>query len=700
MRRSTVPPNSLFNSLLWLCTFLAVIFISCNNKQSEETEYSKEFKPVYDSTNRLFELNKFDQALHYMDSSVQHLSNLTPTDKFRIYGFHYVINNKIKHNNEVALLYADSMLTAASQMTNKKQYIAFLGDANFARGDALFELGRYNDSYSSYYQGYLLGKNNLDNCTLSAYTYRMGMITYKQSNYKFAVTYFKESFEQNKSCKEEFVSFFRQQEVLDNTALGYRNQNMLDSAMVYFNKALQYINENASKYNNRADILEVARAVIYGNQAEVFSNQGKYTEAVSLLKKSIATNLKKGNDNHDAYLSEIKLVNLYMKLHEDALIMPLLTTIRLQLDSLPASDAEAGWNLAAGNYYKSKNDFNKALPYLERYHKIKDSLSARNRTLKESNVNEQVSNLEKQYQIADLRTKERMYIYTAIVFAPMSLIIILLIFRNWKRSRREMDVVSELNKQVNLQKRNLENTLADLEQSSQEKDRILRTVAHDLRNPLGGIASLTGAMVEDADYNNEQIELLRIIKETAYDSLELINEILEATSNTPTELHKQPVDINSLLNNSVELMRFKAAEKNQKIILHTLNAPEELLISREKIWRVISNLISNAIKFSPVGAEICVSITDEYDEVQIAVNDHGIGIPEDIKNQVFNMFTNAKRPGTLGEKSFGLGLSICRQIIEKHHGKIWFESDGANGTTFYIRLSKTTSAVLSEMAAH
>jgi signal transduction histidine kinase len=85
--------------------------------------------------------------------------------------------------------------------------------------------------------------------------------------------------------------------------------------------------------------------------------------------------------------------------------------------------------------------------------------------------------------------------------------------------------------------------------------------------------------------------------------------------------------------------------------------------------------------------------------VEISVNDRGIGIPDNIKNQVFNMFTNAKRPGTLGEKSFGLGLSICKQIIEKHHGKIWFESDSENGTTFYIRLSKTAKPAFAEMVA-
>lgn len=292
-----------------------------------------------------------------------------------------------------------------------------------------------------------------------------------------------------------------------------------------------------------------------------------------------------------------------------------------------------------------------------------------------------------------MRKRQRIYIYGGIIFIGMSLIILLLIYRNWKRSRQEMAIVSALNKQVNLQKANLEQTLQDLELSSQEKDRILRTVAHDLRNPLGGIASLTSAMVEDSDYNNEQLELLRIIKETAYDSLELINEILEATSNSPSEIPKQLVEINSLVNNSVELLRFKAAEKNQKIELRTLETPEEILLSREKIWRVMSNLISNAIKFSPVGATIVVSIVYKDNEIEIAVNDHGIGIPDEIKDKIFNIFTDAKRPGTLGEKSFGLGLSICRQIIEKHHGQIWFESNSHDGTTFYVRLAKTGTPV-------
>lgn len=682
----------LLNGLLWPCMFLALIVSSCNRKKSDPLAYSDAFKPVFDSTNRLLELNQVDMAMNYLDSSVQHI-DLSTADKFRYYAFHYVTNNRVKHNTEMALKYADSMLHVIENSTDKNHYLPYYAEANFARGDVLFEMGRYNESFGNYYQGYLTGKNSLNSCTLSDYTYRMGMIAYKQGSYKFAVNYFKQSFEQCQSCKVEFVSFYRQQEVLDNIALSYKNSNYPDSALIYFNKTLQYINDRAKSYPTRAEILNVARAVVEGNMAEILIAKGQYTHAILLLKKSIAVNLKKGNDNTDAVLSEIKLGQMYLKLNQDDLLTNLLENMRVQLDTIKSSDAEAGWDALMGDYYRKKNDLISAYPYMENYHRIKDSLSKINRTLQGNNVSEQISNLEKQYQIVVLRNKQRIYVYTGLVFLCMSLIIMLLVYRNSKRSQAEMAIVSALNKQVNQQKDELENTLFDLENSSQEKDRILRTVAHDLRNPLGGIASLITTMIEDKEFSSEQIELLKIIKETAFDSLELINEILEATDLTPTQLHKQPVDINLLLINSVELMRFKAAEKNQKITLQPLKSAELLLLSREKIWRVISNLISNAIKFSPVGTEIKVSITDKGSDIQISVSDSGIGIPDSIKNKVFNMFTDAKRPGTLGEKSFGLGLSICRQIIEKHNGKIWFENNKEKGTTFYVRLSKTNITV-------
>ena len=151
----------------------------------------------------------------------------------------------------------------------------------------------------------------------------------------------------------------------------------------------------------------------------------------------------------------------------------------------------------------------------------------------------------------------------------------------WQKSRKNIETLGSLNQKINEQNKTLENALAKLNLSSQEKDRILRTVAHDLRNPLGGIASLTLAMADD-NYNDDQHEMINLIKETSKNSLELINEILEATNEGKDNFNKELVEINGLVNLSVELLRFKAAEKQQEIVLNLLENPEEIYISKEK----------------------------------------------------------------------------------------------------------------------
>lgn len=437
-------------------------------------------------------------------------------------------------------------------------------------------------------------------------------------------------------------------------------------------------------------MLEMARAVVYGNKAEALIINGKYNQAKGLLRKSITINFRKTGDHRDAELAEIKLGQIFLLQHKNDSLISLLSHLRVQLDTVKNADGEGDWNRLMGGYFLQKNNAAKAIKYIQRYNSLKDSTIKRLSTLKESDVNQQLANFEKQYEIENLSNNnklQRIYLQVAVVCALMAIMIISLIWRNWRRSKQDIVTVKNLNAEINQQKIDLERAIEEIKINSREKDRILRTVAHDLRNPLGGIASLTNIMVDESD-DNDLKEQLRIIKDTSADTLELINEILEATNSTSKDLKKQLVEINSLLNNSIELLRFKAAEKHQKIILDGFDTPEQLYINREMIWRVISNLITNAIKFSPVDETIHVKSIQQGNYVQVSIRDNGIGIPSEMKERVFNMFTDAKRAGTIGEKSFGLGLSICKQIIEKHNGKIWFDSHLGKGTTFHIRLPK------------
>ena len=109
-------------------------------------------------------------------------------------------------------------------------------------------------------------------------------------------------------------------------------------------------------------------------------------------------------------------------------------------------------------------------------------------------------------------------------------------------------------------------------------------------------------------------------------------------------------------------------------------------IDVEKFRRVIRNLITNAIKFSPEYSKIKVSAEIREGHLLVKVKDKGIGIPDQLKDKIFDPFTTAKRFGTSGEKPIGLGLSIAKQIVEAHGGEIWFKSNEGGGTSFYIEI--------------
>jgi len=674
----------IFVTVLW-----GSFFFSCNRPSGTAPVHS-DYNKILDSAIHTYDHRKPQKAISYLDSLTPRYKELETLQKFGYYDLNCNYFFHVKKDNNKSMLYADSMMNLFDTPDKKLKYLSQYGFSYFAKGDVLFAENKYNEAYQYFYQGKLIAKKDVNDCTLSDYSYRMGMIMYKQEHFGLAAANFKSSSNETATCDLTFKSFYRRQELFDNTGLCYTKINQDDSAMVYFKKALDFINMKSERFKEQKDFLDAARGVVYGNEANLYIKNGNYRIAKQLLKMSSTINLLKGHDNRDAELSELKLAHIYYQAGETDSLFNLLVTIRKQLDSVKNQEADADWNLMMSNYLAKKTDHKTALAYFIKYDALKDSIANRDKGLKEADITQQIRRLEKDNEFDTLKKNSQQkdfYLKIASVFGMMLLIIFLLILVNWRKSKRNIKTLASLNHQINDQNYTLEHALDEVKLSSQEKDRILRTVAHDLRNPIGGIAALTNVMA-DEDYTDEQKEFINLIKETSKNSLELINELLEVTNSTSAVLNKEIVEINSLLSHSVELLRFKAKEKGQVIKLELLDKAVELFISREKIWRVISNLISNAIKFSPNAAVIDVKITNGDNEIEITVKDPGIGIPENLKTKVFNMFTEAKRPGTAGEKSFGLGLSISRQIVENHDGKLWFESDTKSGTTFYLRLPK------------
>ncbi|MES2107832.1 MAG: ATP-binding protein [Bacteroidota bacterium] len=677
-------------TLVLTLLLVAIAGLAGSCKQEAEPSEKTVYRRVLDSASTMYDTGDKKKAISLIDSIFPRYKGLTLTEKFGYYNLKYNYAYHIKRDRIQAMLYADSMLDLFDNADKKLKHATQYGQAHFFKGDVLFDNNRYNEAYKYFYQGKIIASNNVDICIISDYSYRMGMVLYKQGHYREAAENFKNSYSEHGTCAITFKTFYRKQELLDNAGICYSKINENDSATFFFKKALAYIDENKERYKTIPIPLDMARGVIYGNQANVYIKEGNYLQAKELLKKSAAINLRKGNDNVDAQLSELKLAHIYYSTNMPDSLFTLLQTVQRQSDTIKNRDVQADWNYLMAKYWIKKDDAKTALTYFNKYDTLRDDIAAKQKKLQEADVSEQIKRLEKNHELDELQKNSQLQnvlLKVALIFAVLLFAIIFLVYRNWQRSKRNIKNLDDLNEQINDQNDTLSHALGELEVSGQEKDRILRTVAHDLRNPIGGISSLTGLMAEEAE-TDEQKEGINLIKQASENSIELINEILEATGNKKALLTKELIDINMVITNSIELLRFKAAEKGQQITATLLDKPVELMINREQIWRVIGNLISNAIKFSAADGTIEVIAEDRGAGIQISVKDNGIGVPEQMKDKVFNMFTEAKRQGTAGEKSFGLGLSICRQIIEAHEGKLWLENNPKGGATFAFSLKK------------
>jgi len=238
-----------------------------------------------------------------------------------------------------------------------------------------------------------------------------------------------------------------------------------------------------------------------------------------------------------------------------------------------------------------------------------------------------------------------------------------MITQTLKNTKGSLSVLTQHNKE-------LQNSLEELERVNKNYLRIMRVMAHDLRNPLSGMTGLASMLMVEDEFSDDSKHMLKLIETTGLHSMEMINELLKSGLDSDDEtLVTQKLDLRAMLYDSIELLQFRAKEKNQEIVLESDNLPVMAEINHEKIWRVINNLIVNAIKFSYTGSKIKVGIKADGKNILIWVADNGVGIPAENKDLIFEMFTPAKRNGTQGEQPFGLGLSISKKIIELHRAK-------------------------------
>lgn len=235
----------------------------------------------------------------------------------------------------------------------------------------------------------------------------------------------------------------------------------------------------------------------------------------------------------------------------------------------------------------------------------------------------------------------------------------------------------------------LQDTLSDLMAANSHKDRIIQIVSHDIRSPLSGIANLSRDL-QDPDIAEQPDTVKKfggIIANSASMLMNLVNDILDLAKleSGSIILNKENVELSQFLMNAVQLNTPTAERKG--INLHVDGGETfEVALDKSKMTQAINNLMSNAIKFTPQDGDVILRYSKDGGTAIIEVADTGVGIKAEDLDSLFEKFTNIQRKGTKGEKGTGLGMSIAKEIIEMHDGKIDVTSEVDSGTTFTIQL--------------
>lgn len=239
---------------------------------------------------------------------------------------------------------------------------------------------------------------------------------------------------------------------------------------------------------------------------------------------------------------------------------------------------------------------------------------------------------------------------------------------------------------------NYKQYIDNLNNHNSKKNSILNILSHDLSGPIGTVGNLSEILKkETSNLHNVKIsKCLDMIDEISKRSINLIRNFIsqEFLESQSVNLLKKRVDLVSKIESATQEY-FHLKEHSGLLFSFTSDKDKIYVdIDEDKFLQVISNLISNAVKFTPAGGKISVHVEQKHESVLILITDSGIGIPEQYHKTLFDKFTDARRPGLNGEPTTGLGMSIIKTIIDWHQGRIWFDSTENKGTTFFISLPK------------
>ena len=253
------------------------------------------------------------------------------------------------------------------------------------------------------------------------------------------------------------------------------------------------------------------------------------------------------------------------------------------------------------------------------------------------------------------------------------------------------DEIGSLANTFNLMSETIQKKEEEAKKVEIAKDEFLAMITHELKTPLVPIQGYADILLGEhlGHLNKNQKERLEVIKSSSATLLQLISDLLDAQKLELGQLKiiKESDNLKDTISKVVTLMEPQAISDEIEFVNH-VKTDVYAYYDAERISQVLTNLIKNAFRATTKKGKVEISVEDMQDEVIISIKDNGIGLPNDALDKIFRKFYQVDTSSTREKGGSGLGLSICKGIVEAHGGKIWAESEFGKGATFSFTLTK------------
>jgi CheY-like chemotaxis protein len=231
-----------------------------------------------------------------------------------------------------------------------------------------------------------------------------------------------------------------------------------------------------------------------------------------------------------------------------------------------------------------------------------------------------------------------------------------------------------------------------LRRSDRQKDEFLAMLAHELRNPLAPIGT-AAQLLTQGDLGPQRIATAAAVISRQVDHMtRLVDDLLDVSRVTRgmVKLELVPVDLKVAIDNAIEQVRALFESRNHRLNVHLANQTVWVNADRVRLVQVISNLLSNAAKYTPPKGDIHISTDVVDNQVEITVRDNGIGIADELLPTIFDLFSQGERSADRAEGGLGLGLALVKKMMDLHGGKVSATSGGyGKGSEFKVSLART-----------